>query len=184
MSDAGKTRSYGPEPWTTTQETVWSHWDLWFCLVALADHDGDLEKLTEAIENGGRLSGAGTAEAKLSHLDDLKHRLSEASVDAGALAAGEEADPRVLAMAQTKVLKQGLYPRDTIEPMRHSPRQRLYERALRGRWQAVPGFRRSRSTSASINRAACSASCARIVSATGQTRRFRTSPTCTSPRDV
>ena len=41
MSDAGKTRSYGPEPWTTTQETVWSHWDLRFCPVARADHDGD-----------------------------------------------------------------------------------------------------------------------------------------------
>jgi hypothetical protein len=63
MSDAGQTPIDGPEPWSTTQETVWSHWDLRFCNVARADHDGDLEKLTEAIENGGRLSAAGTAEA-------------------------------------------------------------------------------------------------------------------------
>jgi hypothetical protein len=44
---------------------VWSYWDPWFCLVALADHDGDLGALAQAIEDGGRWSGGGTAEAKL-----------------------------------------------------------------------------------------------------------------------
>ncbi len=46
--------------------TVWSYWDLWFCLVALADHAGDLDALSEAIENGGRMLGGGTVESKRS----------------------------------------------------------------------------------------------------------------------
>ena len=33
---------------------------------------------------------------------------------------------------------QGLYPRDLTDAMRETPRQRLYERALRGRWQRFP----------------------------------------------
>ena len=117
---------------------MWSYWDLWFCVVALADHDGDLDALAQAIEEGGRLSGAGTAEAKLSHLDDLKRRLADAGIDARTLAAGEDADPKIRAKARAKVLRQGLYPRDMTEPMWHTPRQRLYERALRGRWPLFP----------------------------------------------
>jgi hypothetical protein len=138
MSGSSKTPIYGPEPWTTTNKTPWSYWDLWFCVVALADHDGDLDALAAAIEKGGRLSGAGTAEAKLSHLDDLRRRMGQAGIDAETLAAGEDADPKLRAKARAKVLKQGLYPRDMTEPMSHTPRQRLYERALRGRWHLFP----------------------------------------------
>jgi hypothetical protein len=36
------------------------------------------------------------------------------------------------------VLKQGLYPRDMTEPMWHTPRKLLYERALRGPWHLFP----------------------------------------------
>ena len=36
------------------------------------------------------------------------------------------------------MLKQGLYPRDMTDPMSHTPRQRLYDRALRGRWHLFP----------------------------------------------
>jgi hypothetical protein len=43
--------------------------------------------------------------------------------------------PKIRAEARAKVVKQGLYPRDMTGPMWHTPRQRLYERALRGRWQ-------------------------------------------------
>jgi hypothetical protein len=138
MSGAGKTPIYGPERWMTKHGMTWSHWDLWFCLVALADHDGDLDALAERLEERGRLSGGGTVEAKLSHLDDLKRRMAEADVDARAVAAGEEVESRVLAKARTKALKQGLYPRDMTEPMWHTPRERLYERALRGRWHVFP----------------------------------------------
>lgn len=134
MNGSGKTPIYGPEPWITKLETVWSYWDLWFCVVALADHHGDLDALAQAIEDGGRSFWGGTVEAKLCHLDDLRRRMAEAGVDARALSAGEDTDPRVRSKARTKVLKQGLYPRDLTDAMRQTPRDRLYERALRGRW--------------------------------------------------
>ena len=138
MSGSGKAPIYGSEEWSTRCAAVWSYWDLWFCVVGLADHDGDLDALAQAIEEGGRLSGAGTAEAKLSHLDDLKRRLADAGIDAQTLVAYEDTDPKIRAKARAKVVKQGLYPRDMTEPMWHTPRQRLYERALRGRWQLFP----------------------------------------------
>jgi len=127
-----------PRAVVNEDKAVWSYWDLWFCVVALADHDGDLDALAEAIENGGRWSASGTVEAKLSHLDDLERRMAEAGIDARELAAGEDTDPRTRTKARTKVLKQGLYPRDMTEPMWHTPRERLYRRALRGRWHLFP----------------------------------------------
>ena len=138
MTSSGKAPIYGPEPWQARHATVWSYWDLWFCVGALADHDGDLDALADAIEEAGLLSGAGTAEAKLSHLDDLKRRMADAGVDARELAAGEDADPKTRTKARAKVRGKGLYPRDMTEPMSHPPRQRLYDRALRGRWPVFP----------------------------------------------
>ena len=138
MTTSGKPPIYGPEPWQASHGTVWSYWDLWLCVVALADHDGDMDALAQSIEHNGRLSGGGTAEAKLSHLDDLKRRIVAAGVDARQLVGGEDADQRTRTKARTKVLKQGLYPRDMTEPMWHKPRTRLYERALRGRWHLFP----------------------------------------------
>ena len=137
MMASGKT-IYGPERWATKHGMAWSYWDLWFCVVALVDHDGDLDALAGAIEERGRLAGGGTAEAKLSHLDDLKRRMATAGIDPRTLVAGEDTDPKIRAKARTKVLKQGLYPRDMTEPMWHTPRERLHERALRGRWHLFP----------------------------------------------
>ena len=51
MSGTGKAPIFGPEAWATRRGAVWSYWDLWFCVVAIADHDGDLDALAEAIEN-------------------------------------------------------------------------------------------------------------------------------------
>lgn len=139
MTRSGRTPPiYGPELWRTDRKVVWSHWDLWFCVVAVADHDGDLDALAAAIEDGGRSSGSGTVEAKLSHLDDLTRRLAEAGIDAAKLAGDAKADTGVRGKARTKVLKQGIYPRDLTDVMRHPPRRRLYERALRGRWNLFP----------------------------------------------
>jgi hypothetical protein len=67
-------------------EIVWSYWDLWFCLVAVTDQDGDLDALAEALKDRGRLPRGGAAEAKLSHLDALRRRLAEAGIDARLLA--------------------------------------------------------------------------------------------------
>jgi hypothetical protein len=138
MSASSKRPLYGPEPWATKRGAVWSRWDLWFCLVALADHDGDLDALGETIETGSWSGGGSTVEAKLSHLDDLKRRMAVAGVDAQALVADEDDDPKIRAKARAKVRGQGLYPRDMTEPMWHTPRKRLYERALRGRWHLFP----------------------------------------------
>jgi hypothetical protein len=134
MTASGRTPIYGPEPWRTKRRAVWSCWDLWFCVVAVADHDGDLDELAAAIEDGDRSSGSGTTEAKLSHLDNLTRRLAVAGIDAAKLGGDAEADTGVRGKARKKVLTQRLYPRDLTDAMRHPPRQRLYERALCGRW--------------------------------------------------
>ena len=85
MTGSGRTPIYGPEPWRTTRAVAWSYWDQWFCVVAVAAHDGDLDALAAAIEDGGRSFSSGTVEAKLSHLDDLRPRLTEAGIDAAKL---------------------------------------------------------------------------------------------------
>lgn len=138
MTGSRGTPIYGPEPWRTTANAVWSHWDLWFCVVALADHDGDLDALAAAIEGAGRAFWSGTVEAKLSHLDEPRRRLSDAGIHAAALAGGAEDDVRVRSKARTKIPKQGFYPRDLTDAMRETPRDPLYQRALRGRWHRFP----------------------------------------------
>jgi hypothetical protein len=138
VSGSGRTPIYGPEPWKRDGDTVWSYWDLWFCVVAVADHDGDLDLLADAITDGARAFLSTTVEAKLSHLDELRRRLAAAGLDACAVVGDMDADPRVCAKARTKVLKQGLYPRDLTDAMRCTPRERLHERALRGRWPLFP----------------------------------------------
>lgn len=51
-------------------------------MVAAANHDGDLDALAATIEDGSGSFLSGTVEAKLSHLDDLRLRLTEAGIDA------------------------------------------------------------------------------------------------------
>lgn len=36
---------FGSEPW----QGSWSHWDLWMCLVAVLDHDGELDGLDDVF---------------------------------------------------------------------------------------------------------------------------------------
>jgi len=48
MTEAKREAIYGPEPWQRSGGVAWSHWDLWFCLVAHLDHDGDLVALADA----------------------------------------------------------------------------------------------------------------------------------------
>jgi hypothetical protein len=95
MSGPARTAVYGPEAWRRVCGAVWSYWDLWFAVVAVADHDGDLDALAAAIDDGKRSFGSATVEAKLSHLDDLMHRLSEAAGDARVLAGDTQLDTRV-----------------------------------------------------------------------------------------
>ena len=138
MTPAKAPAIYGPEPWWHDGEVAWSHWDLWFCLVAHLDHEGHLVALADAIEAEHRPWGGEDAEAKLSHLDDLAGRLAAAGLDAEALAARADDRPALRTKARTKVLKQGLQPRALTAAMDRTPRKRLYERALRGRWDRFP----------------------------------------------
>lgn len=130
---------YGPEPWGERAGTVWTHWDLWFCLVCVTDFGGEWRALEAAIVESRRRSyGSLDWEAKDSHLHDLEDRLEGAGVDADAVAAGHLADKVVLRKARLKVLKQGLASRDFTAAMRHTPRERLRTRALRGHWSRFP----------------------------------------------
>ena len=138
MSAARRTPIYGPEPWLEIGDVVWSHWDLWFCVVGCLDHDGDLAALGEAITDEHRRIGASDTERKLSHLDDLVFRLRAASLHADSLAGRAEDRPALRTRARTKVLKQGLRSRDLTDPMSNTPRERLYQRALHGRWSRFP----------------------------------------------
>lgn len=138
MSAPKRAAVYGPEPWLTDGDAVWSHWDLWFCQVACLDHGGDLADLADAIAESGRPYGGSDAERKLSHLDDLAARLRAAGLDSAAVAASADGRPALRAKARKKVLEQGLYERDLTDAMRSTARVRLHERALRGRWDRFP----------------------------------------------
>ncbi len=50
---------FGPEPWRQLAGGTWSHWDLWFCTVAVTDLDGDWAKLGEEIV--GRTTACSTS---------------------------------------------------------------------------------------------------------------------------
>ncbi|MGH9284102.1 MAG: hypothetical protein ACRD0M_00265 [Acidimicrobiales bacterium] len=136
---------YGPERWDTVGATEWSWWDLWFCVVGVADFGGDLDRLEADLVGGIRSprSVGGLlredVEAKLSHLGDLRSRLAAAGVDAADLVAVGKR-PGVLSKARTKVLKQSAYQSSSMTAaMNETPRARLEARARRGHWGSFPG---------------------------------------------
>jgi len=57
----------GPEPWSTFAGLGWCHSDLWYCLMAALDHDGDLSgleavlaaALPDPLRGGGGAAPAG-----------------------------------------------------------------------------------------------------------------------------
>jgi hypothetical protein len=79
VSDAKPKRvqRFGPEVWDQRAGVDWSLWDLWFCVVAVRDHDGDLDALADMFVDAIRKPAFGNGEpsaAKLSHLHDLQTR--------------------------------------------------------------------------------------------------------------
>lgn len=132
---------FGPETWAEVAGRSWSHFDRWFALVATSDFGGDLDAVRIALEQRlrGSLSGRHDVEAKLSHLADLRERLSHAGADVRTLATYEEAaETATLAKARRKVLEQALEGRSMTESMRVTPRSRLVERARFGHWPVFP----------------------------------------------
>jgi hypothetical protein len=89
---------FGPESWRELARGSWSHWDLWFCIVAVPGFDGDWARLSDEIVRRSHAPWSGLDwEAKLSHLEDVHARLAAVDLDAAQLA-GEAAHDLVAAL--------------------------------------------------------------------------------------
>ena len=131
---------FGPEPWATIAGADWCHFDRWFALVATTAFDGDLDALEAELVGRLRssLHGRADAEAKLSHLADLRTRLSAAGVDLVTLTRVDDADKPTIAKARRKVLDQALEDRAMTPAMHNTPATRLEQRARVGHWDRFP----------------------------------------------
>ena len=100
---------------------IWSHWDLWFCAVAVADHDGRLDQLEERLvsELADRTGSREGTESKFSHLADLRVRLDDAGLAPGDLVTPEVLSERGrLAKARKKLAERYLGGRAKTPAMR------------------------------------------------------------------
>ena len=136
----------GPESWATVAEHEWSWWDLWFCVIAVKDHGGELGAIAGDFavrirdQDRGMLQSRDSDDARLSHLFDLAERLSATGLDPADLAGPAVlADRTITARARAKLngrIPDGAYARTPA--MRDLPRQRLRRRARRGLWSTFP----------------------------------------------
>ena len=132
---------FGPDPWQEIRGRSWSHWDLWFCAVAVADHDGRLDQLEERLvsELADRIGSREGTESKLSHLADLGVRLDDAGLVPGDLATpGVLSERGLLAKARKKLADRYLEGRAKTPAMIETPRVRLERRSRTGHWDAFP----------------------------------------------
>lgn len=140
--DPGQGGVSGPERWATLVGEEWSWFDLWFCVLAVADFGGDLDRLEADL--AARLRSPGwtgvsgpDVESKMRHLADLRARLAGAGLGAGDIdAAGRR--PGVLPRARSKILKKPVQPWSKTAAMVETPRVRLERRARRGHWDSFP----------------------------------------------
>jgi hypothetical protein len=118
-----------------------SYWDLWFSIVAVLMHNGDLDCLAKRIKDEKSMIryDRNSIERKRCHIRDLKRRLVEASVIPG--------DVVLSAVDFTKTEKRRAIKKVTesidreqefSEPMRNTPRKRRFDHALRGYWDRFP----------------------------------------------
>jgi len=138
-----RVQRFGPEVWERRGGRDWSLWDLWFCVVAVRDHDGDLDALAEVFVDAIRSPVFGhrePSEAKLSHLHDLQARLDDAGLLASDLADADVlADKRITTRAREKVTGRiPLEGRACTPAMLDTPRRRLERRARYGHWTSFP----------------------------------------------
>ena len=125
---------YGPEVWHTLAGVGWLYWDLWFCVVCVADHGGDWDALDTAIYQSDRHH----REEKWSHLLDLVERLRQAGLTVADLVEAQHHPRGLRVKARTKVLQSSLSSRDLTAPMMDPPSARLRRRALCGLWSLFP----------------------------------------------
>lgn len=130
---------FGPEPWQEVGGRSWCHFDRWFALVITADFDGDAEALRGDLESSlTSLHERRYVVAKLSHLADLRRRLTDADLTLDELAALEEPDQATLAKARRKVLTQPIEGRAMTAAMHDTPATQLERRARYGHWSRFP----------------------------------------------
>lgn len=141
MNDATPKRvqRFGPEVWERRAGVDWSLWDLWFCLVAVRDHDGDLDALADVFVDAIRdpiYGNSKPGEAKLSHLHDLAERLDRAGLGPSDLTDADVlADKRIATRAREKVTGRiSLEGRACTPAMLDTPRRRLRRRARFEHW--------------------------------------------------
>jgi hypothetical protein len=131
---------FGPEAWREIAGVTFVYWDRWLLRLALDEPDGldGLVRRFEADRRSARPSyKAEDAESKLSHLDDLRARLSKiATSPREALGIADATDKQLLAKARTKLIEKGLAYKSRA--MLDTPRRRLEARALRGHWDRFP----------------------------------------------
>ena len=134
--------AFGPERWSTAAGAEWSWFDLWFCVLAVADFGGDLDRVE--VDLAGRLNAppwTGVSgydvEAKLSHLADLVSRVAAAGTTAEALATLGKG-PGVLSRARSTILKKSVTGSSMTPAMRVTPRVALDRRARIGHWSSFP----------------------------------------------
>lgn len=138
-----RVQRFGPETWEVVGGREWSLWDLWFCVVATLDHDGNLDALTESVVDALRsrgLSDRRANEAKLSHLNDLGARLREVKLAPEGLARTDVlAEKRIVQRARDKVAgRVALEGRACSPAMIDTPRRVLEHRARYGHWPSFP----------------------------------------------
>ena len=141
MSSPRATHVFGPELHGEVRGQPWSHWDVWFCLVAVLDHDGDLAALEQVLvaELTPGPTARSTFEAKLSHLQDLHDRLVAAGLTpADLFTADLLADKALVAKARKKLRDRHFDGRAKTKAMHDTPEVRLTRLARYGRWPTFP----------------------------------------------
>ncbi len=131
----------GPEPWSEIAGCAWSHWDLWYSIVAIVDYGGSFDDLERRLvaDLRGHLEGRHGTESLLSHLADLRGRLVEAGLDPTDLANAESlADKTLVAKARKKLSGRSLEGRAMTPAMIETPRVRLTRRVRTGGWPSFP----------------------------------------------
>jgi hypothetical protein len=138
-----RVQRFGPEPWGEFAGQTWSLWDLWFCVVAVRDHDGDLDAVADTIVDAlrsHRSSDRNPNEARLSHLTDLALRLRDVDLHPSDLAHADVlVDQRIVKRAREKVNgRVSLEWRAHTPAMIDTPRRLLQHRARYGHWPSFP----------------------------------------------
>ena len=118
-----------------------SYWDLWFGIVAVLMHNGDLDRLAKQIKDEKSMIhyDRKSIERKRCHIRDLKRRLVEASVIPGDIVlAAVDLVKTEKQRALKKVMESIHREQELSEPMRNTPRKRRFDHALRGYWDRFP----------------------------------------------